>query len=193
MKLPMLENSDKYVGLYAVDFGDHSSVGFTAVEVAELLESEQFADVSVYKIHRANPDGSMELKGVRKDIFQLESGMFFYAADEMTARKDYHTLLDWAENTLPPSRSKVQLAKTDDQTFVTALIFPAEFNDEFSRWLLDGQYRTAGAVEGGTRMVEKYYQMDVEILERQPLYPAGSIDSLQGQALLEATNNSVVR
>ena len=32
MKLPELKKPDKYVGLYVVDFGDHSGVGFTAAE-----------------------------------------------------------------------------------------------------------------------------------------------------------------
>ena len=39
----------------------------------------------------------------------------------------------------------------DDETYITALIYPAEHDDAFSRWLLDGHYRrTSGAVEGGT-------------------------------------------
>ena len=88
MKLPEVENADKYAGLYVVDFGDHCGVGFTAEEVAELLGSEQFADVKIYKVHRANPDGTMELKGVNKETFQLEAGMFFRAGDETTAQDD---------------------------------------------------------------------------------------------------------
>ena len=35
MKLPNLQNSEKYVGLYVFDFGDHTGVGFTAQEVAK--------------------------------------------------------------------------------------------------------------------------------------------------------------
>jgi hypothetical protein len=53
MKLPELEKSEKYVGLYIFDFGDHTGVGFTAQEVAELLESEKYRDGKVYKIHKA--------------------------------------------------------------------------------------------------------------------------------------------
>ena len=37
MKLPKLDNPDRYKGLYIFDFGDHAGVGFTAEEVAELL------------------------------------------------------------------------------------------------------------------------------------------------------------
>ena len=192
MKLPEVKNADKYTGLFVVDFGDHCGVGFVAEEVAELLESEQFADVQIYQVHRANPDGTMELKGVNKETFQLEAGMFFYAADETTARNDYQRLLAWSDKQLPPGRCKVQLANSGD-SYATALIYPAEFDEAFSRWLLDGNYRTAGEVEGGTGSVRRYYDANWDVLERKQLWPSSSIEHLQGEALLEATNRAIVR
>ena len=192
MNVPELKEAEKYVGLYVVDFGDRSSTGFTEAEVAELLESEQFADAQVYKIHRAQPDGSLELKGVPRETFQLEAGMFFYAGDEQTARDDYVRLLAWADEQLPAARCKVHLAVEGD-TYVTALIYPAEYDDAFSRWLLDGHYRTSGAVEGGTTPVQAYYAGAHVVLDRKQLWPSESIQTLQGPALLEATNNAVVR
>lgn len=192
MKLPEIQNADKYTGLYVVDFGDHCGVGFTAVEVAELLESERFADVQVYKVHRANPDGTMELKGVPHQTFQLEAGMVFHANDEQTAQADFHQLMEWAKKQLPPARCKVQLAKSGD-TFVTTLIYPAEYNDEFSQWLIDGDYRIAGHVEGGTDAVQHYYDAEPQVLERKQLWPALSVKSLHGEALMEATNRAILR
>lgn len=192
MKLPRLAEPDKYAGFYVVDFGDHSGIGFTAEEVAELLESQQFADVKVYRICRAYPDGRMELKGVRRETFQMEAGMFFYAPDEEQARADFNRLLDWAAQQPAPSRAKVHLARLDDK-YVTALIYPAEYDDDFSRWLLDGHYCTCGAAEGGTGAVNRYYQADSNVLDRRQLWPASSIEHLQGQALLEAAKRAVVR
>jgi len=192
MKLPEVKNADKYTGLYVVDFGDHCGVGFTADEVAELLESEQFVDVQVYKIHRANPDGMMELKGVPQQIFQLEAGMFFYATDETAAYDDYQRLLTWADEQLPPNRCKVHLAKTGD-SFVTALIYPAEYDDAFSKWLLEGNYQTAGQAEGGAGAVQRYYDGAEEILERKNIWPASAMNHLQGEALTEAAKRVFVR
>ncbi len=192
MKMPEVQEATKYVGLYVVDFGDHSGVGFTPAEVAELLDSEQFAEVQVYKIHRAYPDGRMELKGVSAERFGLEAGMFFQAVDEAAARDDFARLLAWAETQLPPSRCKVHLSKAD-QGYLTALIYPAEFDDEFSRWLLDGQYRTTGATEGGTSAVGGYYDAAPQILERKQLWPQESLENLHGEALLEAAKRAVVR
>ena len=156
MKLPELENPKEYIGLYVVDFGDHSSTGFTAVEVAELLESERFQDVKVYKIHNARPDGKMELKGISSDIFQLEAGMFFYSEGFDQAQKNFIKLGQLAENTPPPARAKLHMSRYDEERFVTALIYPAEYDDEFSRWLIDAGYRTEGEVAGGIGIVSSY-------------------------------------
>ena len=192
MELPEIKEADKYIGLYVVDFGDHCGVGFTAEEVADLLESEQFSDVQIYKVHRANPNGTMELKGLSKETFQLEAGMFFYANDAETAQDDYQRLLAWSDEQLPPARSKVDLASNGD-SYVTALVYPAEFDDAFSRWLLDGNYRTAGQVEGGTSATQRYYDAVPEVLERKQLWPASSIEHLQGKMLFEATKRAIVR
>jgi hypothetical protein len=193
MKIPLVQDAKRYTGLYAVDFGSQSSVGFTALEVAELLESEKFKDVKVYKIHNASPDGKMELVGVRNETFQLEAGMFFYAADEKAARDDFKRLTNLAITSAAPSRAKVHLAKLSDNEFVTALIYPAEYDDEFSRWLLDRNFRTAGAAEGGTSAVQRYYDAQKEILAQQQLWSADSFEQLTGEELLAATQRAMVR
>jgi hypothetical protein len=193
MQLPKLKNPDKYVDLYVIDFGDHSGTGFTADEVAELLESEKFKDVKVYRIYKAYPDGKMELKGVPSGIFQLEAGMFFYEFDKTIALGDYKKLINSAVETAPPAKAKVHLAKYVDDKFVTALIFPAEHNDQFSRWLLDIDYKTAGAAEGGIEEVKRYYTDEPEILERHQLFSQEQIESLTGAQLLAATKTALVR
>lgn len=192
MKLPEVKNADKYRGLYVVDFGDHCGVGFTAEEVAELLESERFCDVQAYKIHRATPDGTMELAGVNKETFQLEAGMFFYAQNPDTAKDDFQRLNAWADQQHPPARCKVHLAGHDD-TCVTALIYPAEYDDAFSRWLLDANYFTTGLVESGTGAACGYYNTDWDILDQKQHWPASSVEHLRGEALMEAANRAIVR
>jgi len=193
MKLPEVKNGEKYVGLYVVDFGEHSGVGFTAEEVAELLDSEKFKHVKVFKIHKAYPDGRMELKGVRSEIFQLEKGMFFYSQDIETAGDDFKRLVDLAIGEAPPGRAKVHLAKCDKDKFVTALIYPAEYDDEFSRWLTDGEYRTAGAAEGGIDAVQRYYDAAAQVLRRHQLFGRSSFANRTGEQLLAATRIAVQR
>jgi hypothetical protein len=193
MKIPELEKPEKYVGLYIVDFGDYSSVGFTALEVAELLESEKYKDCKVYKIHRAYPDGKLEIKGVPNEKFLLEAGMFFYSSDLETSRRDYKELVKLGVETTPPCRAKVHLAQYNDEKFVTALIYPAEYDDEFSRWLIDAQYKTSGPAEGGVEAVQRYYNQQPEILDRHQLFGQSETISRTGQELLQNLKVAVQR
>ena len=193
MKLPQTETPERYVGLYVVDFGDSSSIGFTTDEVAELLDSEKFADVKVYKIHNAYPDGKMELKGVEAKTFQLEMGMFFYAGDNETAAGDYKRLVDLAITNIPPGRAKVQLARLEDDLFVTAMIYPAEYNEEFSKWLNDGDYKTSGAANGGIGAVQEYYDRKPEVMQRHQLFGISEFENRTGDQLLVATKLAVQR
>lgn len=193
MEIPELEKPDKYTGLYIVDFGDHSGIGFTAAEVAELLESEKFGHCKVYKVHNAYPDGRLELKGVTAETFQLESGMFFCSAGQDNARDNFKKLTDLAVGNAPPCRAKVHLAKFSDDKFAVAMIYPAEYEDEISAWLLDIDYKTQGPVEGGVSAVTGYYDAKPEILERQQLFAETEWQSRTGTELLAATKLTVQR
>jgi len=193
MKLPELENSEKYVGLYIFDFGDHCGVGFTAEEVAELFESERYKNCKAYKIHKAYPDGRLELKGIRPEIFQLEAGMFFYSRARETAKGDFKALVNLAVRTSPPCRAKVHLAKYTDEKFVTALIYPAEYDEEISTWLLDGGYKASGAAEGGIETVQRYYDYKPQILDRYQLFSKSEYQSRSGSELLANLKLAVQR
>lgn len=193
MKLPELKNSDRYVGLYVVDFGDYSSVGFTAQEVAEILESEKFSHCKVYKIHNAYSDGRIELKGIPAEIFQLEIGMFFYENKERSAKSDFKNLVNLAIQNVPPCRAKLHLAKYSDDKFVTAIIFPAEYNDEISKWMLDIDYKTFASAEGGIEAVQRYYDSKPQILARHQLFSKSELQNRTGTELLANLKLAVQR
>ncbi len=179
--------------MYVVDFGDHTGVGFTAEEAAELFESERYKDCKAYKIHKAYPDGRLELKGVRREIFQLEAGMFFYSADVETARDDYKRLVKSGIETNVPCKAKIHLAKYSPDRFAVALIYPAEYDEEMSDWLLEHAYKTAGPAEGGMTAVTRYYDAKPEILERHQLWSRSSVESRTGEELLAAIKTAVQR
>ena len=193
MKLPQLDKPDRYTGLYIFDFGDHAGVGFTAEEVAELLESERYREGKVYKIHRAYPDGRLELKGVPAQTFQLESGMVFYATTAEIARDDFKRLVRAAIQVAPPCRAKVHLVQYSDEKFGVAVIYPAEYEDEISAWLTEREYRTAGPAEGGVGVMEQYYRQAPEILERHPLFGPSEAVSRTGDELLLSLRQAVQR
>jgi len=195
MELPQLQKPQKYVGLYVFDFGESRQVGigFTAEEVAELFESERYKNCKAYKIHRAHPDGRLELKGVRPEIFQLEAGMFFYSSELETARTDFKGLVNLAIRTSPPCRAKVHLARYSDEKFVTAIIYPAEYDDQISAWLSDGEYKTTGAAEGGSEAVQRYYDYKPQILDRHQLFGKSEYQSRSGTELLASLKLAVQR
>jgi hypothetical protein len=193
MKLLELDKPEKYVGLYIFDFGDHAGVGFTAEEIAELLESEKYREGKVYKIHKAYPDGRLEIKGVPSETFQLEAGMFFYSSDLENAKWDFKELVNLAVKSSPPCRAKVHLAKYSDDKFVVVLIYPAEYDGEFSAWLLGGEYRTEGAAEGGIGAVQRYYDQQPEVLDRHQLFGQSETISRTGSELLSSLKLAVQR
>ena len=193
MKLPKLQKPEKYVGLYIFDFGDHVGVGFTAEEVAELLEGEKYKHGKVYKIYKAYPNSKLELKGVSPDTFQLEAGMFFYSDALETARRDFKMLVNLAVQNAPPCRAKVHLAKYSDNRFVVALLYPAEYDDEVSSWLSEGEYKTSGAAEGGTGAVQRYYDYKPQILDRHQLFGKSEQISRTGEELLASLKLAVQR
>lgn len=193
MKLPELKNAQNYVGLYVVDFGGSCGTGFTAQEVAELLDSEKYKDSKVYKIYKAYTDGRIELKGITPQTFQLETGMFFYAADQQTAQDDYSNLINMAVQSSPPCRAKVHLAKYTEEKFVIAIIYPSEYDEEISSWLLTADYKTKGSAEGGVEATQRYYDRAPEILKRHQLFAKPNIVSRTGQQLLTNLKAAVQR
>jgi len=193
MELPKLEKPDKYVGLYVFDFGDRAGVGFTAREVAELLESERYSHGRVYKIHKAYPDGRLDLKGIPNQTFQLEAGLFFYCHDLQSARTDFERLIGVAADSAPPCRAKVHLAQYAPDRYVVALIYPAEYDQEIGSWLLAADYKTAGPAEGGTAAVQRYYDARPKVLERHQLFAKPDFQSRTGQQLLASVKLAVQR
>ena len=97
-------------GPFVVELGDQTAVGIAAHEVAAILESERHAHARVFRIHRAYPDGRMELVGVARERFNLEDAFLFWRANERDARQDFDRLRRAAAATPPPCRTRVHLA-----------------------------------------------------------------------------------
>jgi len=173
MKIPAIDNAEKYVGLYVMDLGQQCEIGYTAEEVGALLESRDYSDAKIYKIYRAKPDGTMELHGVVRDKFQLESGMFFYCRDERSGLADFQELIEWNRHQKPPCRAKLHLARGSDTQLIIALIYPAEYENEIGNWLADSGFKGAGPVDAGISQVERYYNGQYELLQSEQFRSAG--------------------
>jgi len=196
MILPHVENPQRLRGLYVYDFGEWTAVGYTAEEIAILLEDATCGGGKVYKIHRATPDGHMELRGVSPTRFKQESGIFFHRRELESARADFEELRTAAERTPPPCRAFLHLGdrKIDSpQRFVTALVFPAEFEDEIGHWLTAIDFRGGDLAEGGISHVGNYYEQEQTLLERQQLWSRPAIPSRTPEEVLANVRQAVQR
>ena len=174
MELPTLEHPDRYTGLYVVDFGETVAVGYLAEEVAMLLESEAHRDAKVYRIHNAFPDGTMELKGVPRERFLLETGLFFYRRDLPGARREYAELRRLAGERPLPCRARLflgRLPETSRLAFVVGLAYPAEYDEDVSRWMLDNDVTVGERADGGVGRL-KVIERDAQVIESTQLHAA---------------------
>jgi hypothetical protein len=196
MILPHVNDPTRFRGLYVYDFGDWTAVGYTAEEIAILLEDESWRGGKVYKIHRATPDGQMELRGVSPRRFQVESGIFFYRRELAPARADFEELRAAAKQTPPPCRAFQHLADRESdgpQRYVTALIFPAEHEDEIGHWLTAIAFSGGDVAEGGISHVTDYYAQEKVLLERRQLWSQPAIPSRCPEEVLASVRQAVQR
>lgn len=197
MELPKVDDAERYRGLYVYDSGEWTAIGYTAEEIAILLEDETTRGGKIYKIHRALPDGSMELRGVAESRFHAESGMFFYASDAERAEADYATLVAAAEKTPPPCRTFVHQTDrgegVEPYRYVVALIHPAEYEDEIGRWLLEIGYQGGEIAEGGASHVSNYNEENHNILQRRQLWTTAAKSSRSRDELRATFRQAVQR
>ncbi len=197
MKLPDLTQPNLYRGLYVFDFGEWTAVGYTADEIAVLLESEAYRSGKVYKIVRATPDGRMELRGVAPERFQIESGMFFNRDELAAAEADFAELVRIGRQQGAPCRAFVHLADRGPRAqrgrYVTALIYPAEYEDEIAHWLDAARYGGGDLAEGGASHVSNYYATEKTILKREQLWSTPAIPSRSADEVLSSVRRAVQR
>ena len=111
MRLPPLKDPLRYVGLFAFDFGEWVSVGYTAEEITVLLNSEQHKHGGAFRVHRADAEGRVELAGVSPYDLSGEEMMLFASSDSRRAGDGFSTLRRAAEKRPPPCSAKLELVE----------------------------------------------------------------------------------
>lgn len=202
MKLPRLDPSKNYAGLYVVDFGPCADagtatvgVGYTAEEVAVLLEQQRYAAARVYKVHRMHADGTVELKGVAPERFQGESAFAFCSRDEATARRGFDDLAALAETHPLPCRARLlfgALGYGPTFPWVTALLYPAEYEDELSAYLLAHDVRAGETVDAGMSHA-RLVQENLQVRQRAQLPCVAWRESRKPQQVLRAVGETLQR
>jgi hypothetical protein len=196
MNVPTPEDPSRYQGLYVFDFGQWSAVGYTAEEIAMLLESEQYRDGKVYRIVRASPDGHMELRGIARERFQTESGMFFSRGELEAAQADFDRLRKLGASGAP-CRAFIHLTDRGPhgmgQRYIVALIYPGEYEEEMARWLLDAGHAGGDMAEGGPSHVSNYYSDAGQILARHQLWSQSTVQSRSADEVYASVRRAIQR
>ncbi len=195
MKLPELSDPKRYEGLYVFDFEGQVGMGYTGREIEILLESEKYRQGKVYKIQRAWPDGRLEIKGLSNKVFQVESGLFFRGRDEERSRKDYEELVELGQSKDFPCRAKIHFSQSPSQErdkYVVALIYPAEYEEEVSQWLIAVDYQGGELASGGISEVENYYR-DYSKMASQQLWGVLDETARDAAEVLADVGKAVVR
>jgi hypothetical protein len=194
MRLPPLRDPPQYAGLYVFDFGDHVSVGYTADEIRILLDSGRFRAGQAYRVHRAMPDGTIELLQVEHEALTREDGLLFYRHLVRDARRDFDQLVGLADNDPPPCRALAQLAKIHSAGpgYLTALIFPAESAGRISAWLEGIKFEGGDFVRGGPAEMSCYYGADPVVIDQREWAEARAA-SRSAQEVLATTDLAVQR
>ena len=179
MKLPPIPHPEHYVGLYVYDFETHVSVGYTALEVRYLRESEDYRRGTAYHIYRVTEAGGLELRGAPDEQLTAREAICFLRADAAAARRDYAALRQLAEQTPLPCAVTLQLAKnvSYDPPHVTALLYPASATTGIADWLKHGN------CAGGDRVIA-----GIDVHMEMAGMNAAQLDSCQLPSLVDYTD-----
>lgn len=189
MKIPHISDPARYTGLYLVDFGDHVSVGYTAREVSFLREDDRFKNARVYQIHRVQPDGGLDLRGVTEPDFGTQEAMLFFRKDPAEASRDFDTLIALAARTPPPCAVAVELASLHGSgETVTVVRYPAESSTALGAWLNHIGFSGGDRVGGGRSAANDYRNADKDVLAARQLFPPPDRTSRSLDEVLSSTH-----
>ncbi len=195
MRLPRIDTSKDYSGLYVVDFGDQVGIGYTIEEVRMLLEEERYQTVHVYKVHNMRPDGTVELKAVSPTRFAVESAFAFCSREMERARSDFEQLRQLGETDPLPCKARLlfgQLSYNPQFSYVAAIVYPAEYEDEMSQWLLKHDVQAGETVDHGISHAQNIEQ-NLQVRDHAQLPAEAWRQSRSREQLLRAVGDGVQR
>jgi hypothetical protein len=165
-KLPALSDPVRYTGLYIFDFGDHVSVGYTAEEIEYLLDDPRYTDGTVYKIYRAHPDGTLEIRSIEPQNWGGSTGMVFYFPNRDSANEGFNHLRELAKQTQPPENFELIVVDLVGEDWPVAMVmqYNQEYEDELAAWMVKIDYRLGSDVEGGKSGVIEVIKKGTEVL-----------------------------
>ncbi len=194
-RLPALRDPVRYAGLYIFDFGEgRVAVGYTAQEIEYLLADPRYECGQVYKIYRANTDGTLEIRGVNPLLWRFPAGMVFWFSDRPEAVEAYDELKALSESACPPGEFDLYLVETAGETYPYAMVmrYAQELDDAIAAWLLKINYEAGEFTEGGNKLITQLLTKSTELLAER-LGAEGFRKSRSRDEVLESVDQAVQR
>lgn len=147
--------------------------GLAAHEVIERIESGIPSSCDLFRIHRVNPDGSMELVGVSFDSLRRPDAMIFIEPDVAAARRDYDALVAAASQSPPPCRIELTLAhvKEEQTAHAVVLAFPVACAEAVGQWLVAVDFNSAARVETSPARLADFQSASRQVILSTTLEP----------------------
>jgi len=166
-------NLSPLIGRFVVKMDGTTHTGLAAHEVAELLTDDMAESPEVYRIHRVDEAGRMELVGVAPLAFKQRDCLLFWRRRVEDARGDYDTLVEFAGRTPPPCRIEMCLGRAGGRSMphVVALIFCMPCSESVGVWLGGVSSRIGDDVNGSTAALADYESAAPHVVRRLILEP----------------------
>ncbi len=155
LQLPSIPDPLRYAGLFVYDFGDHTSVGYTAGEIAMLKLTGEHSAGQAYEIYRVNEVGGFELRGVSDAMMVVQDAMAFLREDPVAARRDYDALRTLSQRSPSPIQAELVLARFYSLSPENASVisYPAFASTQISSWLSKNDFQGGDQVAAGSGVV----------------------------------------
>jgi len=195
MRLPAIQEPERYVGLYVYDFGTHVAIGYTAAEVGHLRSSELHRQGMAYQIYRVDEAGVLELRGVLDARLAGMEAVCFLRANPSMARRDFDTITATAAECPLPCAAELHVASLDafHPPHVTAITYGASATDAISGWLIKHGGRLGDQVVAGLDVFMEFAGSTGERIESCHLPALLDYSDRPAQEVLQAVHQPIQR
>ncbi|MBX3395335.1 MAG: hypothetical protein KF841_08200 [Phycisphaerae bacterium] len=162
-------------GRFVVRFRGATQQYLAAHEVLELLDQDAQAVQEIFRVHRAYPDGRLDLVGVAPVTFSDVDGILLLCETTLQARADYDALIAAAGRSPPPCRVEVRFAHTPhfDAPHVVALAFSAACGEGVAQWLAAVDFDSRSRVEASPSHRRRFESAVSQVILSTTLEPSG--------------------
>lgn len=164
----------RLLGRFVVEYDGCRDTGLTADVIIERLADPEWGALGIYKIHRVDAEGRLELVGVEDEDFDDNGVLLLTASDVKGARAGYERLIEFARSTPPPCKAQLHMARVgsgNNRSYVVSLELPAICLDVAGRWLDRAAPPGLARSGQGVAALVDYQATQPDIIIRDTLQP----------------------